>query len=340
MNIHSIQINIFLLVLLATILISCKNQKSNSETESTIEYILDANWPELNDSFQLGTPTGIDFDSQGNIIVFHSGPTRTDWITPFPDDYITEETILIIDKDQGKILNTWGANRFIMPHGLTVDNQDNIWLTDVARNQVFKFSISGNLLMVIGEEGVAGKDSSHFDLPTDVAIDNDGSIYVSDGYGNSRIVKFSPKGEYLLEWGKKGIEHGQFHIPHSIDIDQNGNVYVADRENSRIQVFDTSGNFLWAWKNNNIGRIFSVKLDKHSNTLFAIDYVIQDSIPKGSDVILFNSKTEPITRFGRSGNYNGSTTWYHDIAISTEGRIYVVDILGRKIERFILKNAL
>jgi peptidylamidoglycolate lyase len=110
------------LIAVVILLISCRNQhsdtnSSNNELENISEYTLDTSWPELADNFQLGTPTGIDLDSQGNIVVFHSGPSRTEWITPFPDDYIVEETILMLDKDHGRILATWGAKHFIMPHG-------------------------------------------------------------------------------------------------------------------------------------------------------------------------------------------------------------------------------
>jgi hypothetical protein len=333
------KINAISLIAVFIILISCRNQKSNTNSlnndrENITEYTLDSNWPELADNFQLGTPTGIDLDSQGNIFVFHSGPSRTEWVTPFPDDYIIEETILMLDKDNGRILATWGANHFIMPHGLTVDREDNVWVTDVARNQVFKYNHSGKLLMTLGEKQVAGNDRAHFDLPTDVAIAKDGSIYVSDGYGNSRVVKFTPGGEYIMEWGEKGTNNGQFNIPHSIELDMEGNVYIADRENNRIQSFDPKGKFLWAWTNNDFGRIFSVKINKNTNTLIAIDYVVKDSIPKGSDVIIFNAKGEPTSKFGRSGNYDGVATWYHDIAIDDEGVIYTVDIIGKKIERF------
>jgi peptidylamidoglycolate lyase len=143
----------------------------------------------------------------------------------------------------GRIINSWGENLFIMPHGLKVDKQNNVWVTDVGLHQVFKFTHEGKLLLKIGEAKVPGKDATHFDMPTDIAIEDDGSFYVSDGYGNSRVVKFSATGQYLFEWGTKGDKESEFDIPHGITLDKNGNVYVADRENSRIQVFDSSGKF-------------------------------------------------------------------------------------------------
>jgi peptidylamidoglycolate lyase len=147
-----------------------------------------------------------------------------------------------LDPNTGRILKEWGKNIFIMPHGLTIDKGDNIWVTDVGLQQVLKFNRNGDLLMRIGTAKVAGNDSTHFDQPTDVAIAADGSFYVSDGYGNSRVVKCSSEGHFLFAWGSKGHKPGEFDLPHGIELDSAGNVYIADRENKRIQVFDPNGN--------------------------------------------------------------------------------------------------
>ena len=160
-----------------------------------------------------------------------------------PKSKINANTISLLDNKSGKILNSWGDSIFIMPHGLTVDNNNNVWVTDVGLHQVFKFDHNGKLLMQLGESKVPGGDSVHFNRPTDIAVAEDGSFYVSDGYRNSRIIKFSSNGRYLLQWGKKGDRDGEFDIPHAIDLDRRGNVYVADRENNRIQVFDPPENF-------------------------------------------------------------------------------------------------
>ena len=156
--------------------------------------------------------------------------------------------MLEIENESGKIVNSWGANLFIMPHGLNVDKENNVWVTDVGLQQIFKFRHDGKLLMTLGVAKVAGNDSLHFNYPTDVAVTDDGSFYVSDGYRNSRVIKFSKFGKYLFEWGKKGNKEGEFNIPHGIDLDEKGNVYVADRENKRIQKFDSNGKFLKEWQ--------------------------------------------------------------------------------------------
>ena len=234
-----------LFFLTAFLILGCKDsEKSNpeQETKKSDSYVLVKDWPDLPDDFILGNPTGLGSDSNDNLVIFHRA-SRV-WQEPMPEDKIQENTITIVDKQTGKVLNSWGANLFIMPHGLEIDKENNIWVTDVALHQIFKFNSDGTLLLTLGKAQVPGNDKEHFSLPTDVAVSADGSFYVSDGYGNSRVVKFSKDGTYLFEWGKFGNKQGEFNIPHGIDLDKNGNVYVADRENNRIQKFDAQGNFI------------------------------------------------------------------------------------------------
>ena len=184
------------------------------EEPSESQFSLVQQWPRLSEEFKLGNPTGIGVNSENQIVVFHRA--SREWQYPMPETNIGESTILTIDKEAGSIIHEWGSDTFVMPHGLEVDHQDHIWVTDVALHQVFKFNSEGELLLKLGEERVAGDDSSHFNLPTDVAVAKDGSFYVSDGYGNSRVVKFSREGEFLLQWGELGDQDGQFVIPHGI----------------------------------------------------------------------------------------------------------------------------
>ena len=154
--------------------------------------------------------------------------------------------------------------------------------------------------MKLGVAKIPGYDSMHFNLPTDVAIAKDGSFYVSDGYGNSRVVKFSKEGKYLFDWGKKGAKAGEFNTPHGIDLDSKGNIYVADRENNRIQKFNANGLFLKEWKNNTATQLYSLSIDKKNN-LFAIDNLnINDTLIMGADIILFDSRLNILMRFGRT----------------------------------------
>jgi peptidylamidoglycolate lyase len=176
-------------------------------------------WPVLPEGRDLGAVSGIAVDSHGNVIVFHrnerSWPSSNELVTT----PIALPTVTIFDGRTGQVLTEWGANQFAMPHGVTVDSQDNVWLTDVALQKVYKFSHDGHLLMTLGERGVAGNDPAHFNRVTDVAGAPDGSFFVSDGYRNSRVMKFSPTGTFLMQWGTKGSGPGEFNVPHAIALD-------------------------------------------------------------------------------------------------------------------------
>lgn len=309
--------------------------KKGSGLDSSVKYELVKNWPNLPEALILGNPTGIGIDTNQNIVVFHRA--NRDWplFGSMPDNPIQHKTILIINNDNGEVVESWGDNLFIMPHGLKVDRENNIWVTDVGLQQVFKFNHNGQLLMKLGEAKVPGSDSLHFDKPTDIAITNDGSFYVSDGYGNSRIIKFSATGTYLFEWGRKGDNPGEFNIPHGITLDSAGNVYVADRENNRVQVFDPNGKFIKQFSDKSFGAICAVVFDKPKKKLFAVDdFTFLKLKHRGADVFIFDSTGQVQTRFGRSGHYDGATSWYHDLVVDKEENIYVGDILNNTIQKF------
>jgi peptidylamidoglycolate lyase len=309
--------------------------KKGKGLDTSIKYELLKNWLDLPKDFKLGNPTGISVDTNQNIVVFQRADRKWSLLGSMPDNPIKSTTILIIDKESGKLINSWGDNMFIMPHGLTIDHENNIWVTDVGLHQIFKFSHNGKLLMKLGQAKVAGNDSLHFNKPTDIAIVKDGSFYVSDGYGNSRVVKFSAEGKYLFEWGKKGDKENEFNIPHGISLDSNGNVYIADRENNRIQVFDTNGKFVKQFKDDTFGTICSVAFDKTGSKLFAVDdFTFLKVKHRGSDVFIFDTADEVQTRFGRSGSYYGNISWYHDLTVDEDGTIYIGDILGNTIQKF------
>jgi peptidylamidoglycolate lyase len=318
----------FLLVVMA-LGSSCSNEGLHADKR----YELVQGWPHLQKGYVLSQVTGVGVDSNQNIFLFHRAGRA--WREPFPDSVISSNTVLMLDRHTGEVLNSWGAGYFIMPHGLTVDKDNNIWVTDVALQQVFKFTHNGKLLMKLGEEKVADNDASHFNRPTDVAVAADGSFYVSDGYRNSRVVKFSAAGQYLSEWGKKGSKPGEFNIPHAIDLDDKGNVYVADRENNRVQEFDATGKFLMQWRDASVDKLYSVTIDKTKQQLFAVDYQVALFLfVKGSNIIQFDGSGHVLHQFGRAGFYDGPKCRYHDIAMDNEGSIYVGDILNNRIQKF------
>ena len=316
------------LLLLVLIIYSC-----SAENITANKYELVNNWPLVSSEVKFGNPTGLALNSKQNLVVFHRGSRS--WQNPMPIETIKENTILEIDINSGKIINSWGSDFFIMPHGLEVDREDNIWVSDVGLHQVIKFDPLGNQVMIIGEKNKPGNDENHFNLPTDIAVAKDGSFYVSDGYGNSRIIKFSKNGDYLFEWGIYGNSKSEFNIPHALDLDDKGYVYVADRENNKIQKFDSLGNFIAQWKNKSIGQLYSINVNNHDNLLVGIDYTVRENgEPIGSDIIHFDLDLNLKSRFGRSGSYSGPKARYHDVQIDKKGNIFVGDILNNSVQMF------
>ena len=132
-------------------------------------------------------------------------------------------------------------------HAIRVDPEGHVWVVDAPGHAVYKLRETGELLLHLGTPGVSGNSHNTFNLPTDIAFAPNGDIYVSDGYGNARVVKYSADGEYLLEWGSRGTGPGEFGLPHNLQVDAEGRVYVTDRDNRRVQVFDADGGFLAEW---------------------------------------------------------------------------------------------
>jgi len=240
----------------------------------------------------------------------------------------------------GEQIAEWGKDVFLMPHGLTIDDEDNVWLTDVHLHQVFKFTHDGELLLKLGNARTSGEDASHFNLPTDVAVLPGGGFYVSDGYGNSRVVKFSPSGEFEFQWGSKGSGQGEFELPHGIAIDAEGRVYVADRSNLRVQVFDASGEFLSEWKSPQLGTPYGIAIGPEAKA-FVVDGGDQPQHPPDRSQafrLSLAGKIEAV--FGSFGNQDGQFRLGHDIAAGADGAVYVVDAWGMRAQKFLQKTRL
>ncbi|MBI5774255.1 MAG: 6-bladed beta-propeller [Verrucomicrobia bacterium] len=292
-------------------------------------------WPVLPKGHALGQCVGVGADSRNNVFVFHR--SGREWSTPFPREPIAAPTVSVIEGLSGKLLAAWGAGEFVMPHGLTLDHENNVWLTDVGRHQVFKFTHGGKLLLTLGERGKPGADTTHFNLPTDVAVRPDGSFYVSDGYKNTRVVKFSAAGRYEFEWGDKGAAPGQFNLPHGVAVDARGRVIVCDRSNARLQVFDAKGAFLAEWKGLQIGRPYGVSVGADGH-IFAIDGGDQQKkISDRSKVVEFDAEGRVVDSFGSFGAEPGEFQLGHDIAVARDGAVYVAEGQGRRVQKFIPK---
>jgi peptidylamidoglycolate lyase len=213
-----------------------------------------------------------------------------------------------------------------------VDSQDNVWVADVALNQVFKFSHDGKLLLTLGERGVPGDDAAHFNQPSDIAVAEDGSFYVSDGYRNNRIVKFSAEGKFVLQWGSKGKNAGQFDLPHALTYDR-GRVYVLDRGNRRVQIFDSKGHYLAEWKGPPFAGLQDIKIGRDG-----LAFVVQmgpEKLPDVSGILVMRSNGSLIERVGRYGNYNGQFLDIHWVAVAKSGAVYTADFGGKRVQKFV-----
>ena len=285
------------------------------------------NWPALPAGVQLGEVPGIDVDAQGHVFVFHR-PGRG--FEPTATEVLEDPAVLEIDADTGTLIASWGAKTFLVPHGITVDDQNNIWLTDVGLQQVFKYSHDGRRLMTLGEPRVGGWDATHFNQPTDIAIRKDGSFYVSDGYVNSRVALFDRNGGLLREWGKKGSGDAQFSNPHGLAFGPNGDVLVADRENSRIQVFDRQGAFKRQWLGaRDTGRVFAVAVDAGGALYVGVRRADYDPPTNGVLKLDRDWKTVASIGFGAAGDpvFNA----VHDIAVGRDGSIYVAETRTKRV---------
>lgn len=289
-------------------------------------------WPQVPEGHVLGVCAGVGVDAQNRVFVFHRGARK--WANPFPKEPIATPTVSVFDGPTGRLLFSWGAGRFIMPHGLTVDHAGMLWLTDVGLHQVLRCTPEGEVLLTLGEAGVPGADPAHFNLPTDVAVLRDGSFYVSDGYKNSRVVKFSAGGRFEFEWGTKGGGPGQFHLPHGIAMDAQGRVIVCDRENERLQVFDAKGAFLEVWKSPAIGKPYGVEVAADGR-LFSIDGGSPSLKPaQRGKVAVLDAHGQVVETFGGFGKEPGQFQLGHDIAVGPDGAVYVAEGTGARVQKF------
>ena len=268
---------------------------------------LDRSFPRWAAGFALEATSAVATDSKGNIFVFHRGP----------------QPILKLDR-QGNLLRAFGEGLFTWAHVLRIDDGDNIWVTDNANHTVMKFNSQGEILMTLGTKNVAGEDASHFNKPTDVAFAANGDFYVADGYGNSRVVKFDKQGKFLATWGQKGTGPGEFRLPHAIQVDAMGHVWVGDRENDRIQIFDSNGKFL-----RQITGIapFGLYLTPE-NQLFVAD-------GRANKVVCMTIDGKITAAWGKTGADAGDFQMPHGITVASDGAVYVTEITGKRLQKFV-----
>ena len=213
--------------------VRAENKVPNPRADGIIAYEVDRHWPQRPSHVAWGHMPGVAVDKKDQVWLF----TRA------------QPPVQVYDAD-GKFIRAWGGDGVIdTAHHIEIDPVGNVWVADIGYHTVMQFTPEGKLLMTLGTRGEAGTDESHFNLPTDMAITPAGDVFVSDGYGNSRIVHFDPRGRFVNAWGKRGSGPGEFNEPHSIALDSKGRIYVGDRSNGRMQVFDQQGRFLDEWRN-------------------------------------------------------------------------------------------
>ncbi len=267
----------------------------SAEPQREAPYRLVPDWGVLPDGAQWGEVPGMAIDASGRIYAFHR----------------SDPPIVELDH-AGKVLKTWGANLFAWPHGIRIDRFGNLWITDgQARNgigqQVFKYRPDGTLLMTLGTKGVRGDGPDQFGGPCDVAVAQNGDIFVADGHTNARIVKFDKDGKFIKTWGRKGDQPGEFNLPHTIVIDSRGRVLVGDRSNNRIQIFDQDGAFLDQWTQFGTPSGMFITPD---DTLYVVDY----NVKKG--VFIGSAKDGAVT-------FKLDDAVAEGVAVDPEGNIYV-----------------
>ena len=217
------------------------------------------------------------------------------------------------------------------------------------KRQVQKYSPTGELLLTLGEAGQSGCDESHFAGPTDMTFVPNGDVFVSDGYGNRRVVHFDKQGRFVKAWGEEGIEPGQFALPHAIAADSKGLLYVADRNNARIQVFNTKGQLMDVWDKTIMPWGFSVTKDDKI-WVCGSSRVRQPGddgwvISPPPDQLLVQLDTSgkvlmrvPLRLAPEAPSKQGEVDWIHTIAIDSQGNLYLGDIMGKRAQRFSLRK--
>ncbi|XP_012235235.1 peptidyl-alpha-hydroxyglycine alpha-amidating lyase 2 [Linepithema humile] len=231
----------------------------------------------------LGEVSGVAVSPTGVVMIFHRGDRTWDYDTfnenaEYQEKYkgpIRDNTILELDPNTGNIMRGWGNQTFYLPHGIYVDNSENVWLTDIALHQVFKYSAFGDAQLVLGQKFEPGNDMEHFCQPTSVVVLPNGEIVVADGYCNSRIVLFDKRGKPKYSIGEEWIS---LRVPHSLTILSNEQVCVADRENSRIVCLDVTLSGLsrhfeppYSIRHQQFGRIFGIA--SYRNFIYAVNGV-------------------------------------------------------------------
>lgn len=291
-------------------------------------YRVAANWPSLPPYWNFKETAGVAVDGRDHVYVFHRG----------------DHPIMEFDS-QGQFVRAFGDGFFDRPHSIRVDPEGNIWAVDDGSHTVVKMDQAGRIRMVFGRyrttsdakstmsessvspelRGLRDEGVVRFNRPTDVAFGPNGEVFVADGYGNSRVVKFSKDGRLLKTWGKRGTGEGDFNTPHSIVADAQGRLYVADRENYRVQVFDADGKFVKQWTG--LGAPWGLALTGDNHLIMADGY--------NNRVLKLTLEGKAAGAFGSHGKLPGQFHYCHQVAVDSKGSIYTAEILNWRAQKFV-----
>ncbi|XP_023030839.1 peptidyl-alpha-hydroxyglycine alpha-amidating lyase 1 [Drosophila willistoni] len=329
-------------------------------------FVYQNDWPA--NKVKLGAVTAVSFDKAGNVVIFHRvdriwGPRTFDNANVYRENFrgpIKENTILGLEPATGQVLYEWGKNFFYMPHGLTVDPEDNVWVTDVAMHQVFKFPPRGGNaskaqpLLTLGTAFQPGSGKQKFCKPTSVAVLINGDFFVADGYCNARILKYTKAGELILTWGQNsfsGVSYdiapqNYFAIPHALTlVPELELLCAADRENGRVQCFYSSnGTFHSQYHNPLIGeRLFSMAYTPaQGGELVIVNGPTSEmgENPQHYNEVhgfVLNMRTKQlISKFGPNNQQFENP---HDVAVTSDGNeIYVAELNPTRIHKFVHKS--
>ncbi|KAH8372254.1 hypothetical protein KR093_010770 [Drosophila rubida] len=326
-------------------------------------YVYQNEWP-AND-VKLGAVTAVSFDQAGNVVIFHRVDRIWDSNTFNNSNVyqernkgpIKESTVLGLEPESGKVLYEWGKNLFYMPHGLSIDPEDNVWVTDVALHQVFKFpprGAGGKPSLTLGTAFHPGAGNNKFCKPTAVAVLNNGDFFVADGYCNARILKYSKEGQQILFWGRNSFSGYSydvapinfFAIPHALTlVPELELLCAADRENGRVQCFYSyNGTFHSQYHNPLIGdRLFSMAYTPAAGGQLMIvngpTWELGISPQHYNEVhgFVMSMRTRQLT--SKFGPNNLQFQNPHDVAVTADGNaIYVAELNPMRIHKFVHKS--
>lgn len=281
---------------------------AQSENWPTLNYRVDPDWPQLPSGWTFEESPGVAVGAGERVFVFHRGPHP-----------------LMVFESSGAFIRSWGDGLFGRPHAVKFDREGNLWVVDDGAHFVAKTDAGGRVRLVLGRKGTAGASNELFNRPTDVAFGLSGDIYVTDGYGNSRVVQFTRNGEFVRAWGKKGTGPGEFNLPHAIAVDQHGRVFVGDRDNFRMQVFSGEGKFLEEWTH--VGSPWGLVLTP-SDELFMCDGY-------ANRILKLDLEGKVSGVLSGPGKLPGRLDFAHHLAVAPSGALYVAEIKNWRVQKFI-----